>query len=715
MTRQWRIGRVCVLRHAGMPFDWIEELGAARALVCAADAVIDAEEGLAGAPDAIHNALRAGEPRRLPASLDRKWQGPLAVWEKTLVTYQAMYVHADEDASGLLADVMGRGRAAEAVFLSNPGVYRNMLLPFLSCPGPVNARTRRARRQLYTYLQRFCAKNETVSFFGPMAYGEALPGSEAVIQDARPVTSRVFLASWAARELAAAIAADRQLRTQLPFRSTGERTLPGATITEIAQAAGSGRRETAKWLNELVRAGEAEFGVAPGPYDLDPLARMAEQLAKLPTSAAREAWVKRLNVLRDLLHRMEHTPFPDRIDLVATIEAVFTEATGTPARRGHGAIYADRAIFYEECSSPFALTLGEDLLRTWEHRLAPAMELCTEHGWAAWTAAQRVVAEKLPGGQAMNLADYSTELRAIFDLDGSTFTAAHIPVYSASDVTRLISTGPSRQGDRYAVIDVCPIAGTIKGVADAVLLLSRCHHQLLTDGWLATMHPDPTAFAADATAWLATQPQLVGLDVGRRNKGYYLFPGRRILLRPRSHADADRPGTFQPVSVTIRPGQARICCFDDAGEEISLYLPLTDYAKYPPYAALSAPQVLHAAFGSGDTGAVLAEGVVYQRPRWLIKPTEVSMARPDARFLALRRIARRAGVRFLFCRSETERKPYLIDLESVLAADLIGHIATGPLIAEQMLPGPQQLWLRDAQGHRYTCELRMQIIGREAT
>jgi hypothetical protein len=108
------------------------------------------------------------------------------------------------------------------------------------------------------------------------------------------------------------------------------------------------------------------------------------------------------------------------------------------------------------------------------------------------------------------------------------------------------------------------------------------------------------------------------------------------------------------------------------------------------------------------------DGVVYQRPRWIVDAGQVTARRPDARFLALRRLARRArGVRFVFCRSADERKPYLVDLESVLAADLVAHVATGPLTAEEMVPGPDGLWLRDERGRRYTCELRMQIVGRD--
>ncbi|MGW7111638.1 hypothetical protein, partial [Streptomyces xanthophaeus] len=39
----WKLGRVFVLRHAGMPFDWIEQLGDDAALERATDRLLAAE------------------------------------------------------------------------------------------------------------------------------------------------------------------------------------------------------------------------------------------------------------------------------------------------------------------------------------------------------------------------------------------------------------------------------------------------------------------------------------------------------------------------------------------------------------------------------------------------------------------------------------------------------------------------------------------------
>jgi hypothetical protein len=92
--------------------------------------------------------------------------------------------------------------------------------------------------------------------------------------------------------------------------------------------------------------------------------------------------------------------------------------------------------------------------------------------------------------------------------------------------------------------------------------------------------------------------------------------------------------------------------------------------------------------------------------------TELASLRGAAAFRALRRQAVTSGLpRFVFVRSEAERKPLLIDTWSPFAVDMLGHLAAraSHCRAEEMLPGPEELWLSDERGH-YTCELRVQFL-----
>jgi hypothetical protein len=80
--------------------------------------------------------------------------------------------------------------------------------------------------------------------------------------------------------------------------------------------------------------------------------------------------------------------------------------------------------------------------------------------------------------------------------------------------------------------------------------------------------------------------------------------------------------------------------------------------------------------------------------------------------LAVERERRASGwPRFVFMRSSTERKPYLIDTASPFALELLLYLsrAAEQLSVEEMYPAPEQLWLKDERG-RYTCEMRMQAV-----
>ncbi|PPK67097.1 lantibiotic dehydratase [Actinokineospora auranticolor] len=713
--RQWRLGREFVLRHAGFPFDWLVDLGADEDLIRLADEVVDHEQRLSEAQRGSA-AVHRGKAEQLPAT------PAVRAWAEAFARFAERYADADAEAGRGLGRVLDRPEVGEAVLLSNPDAYHNMLCPLRAHDGPLTSKWRRVRRQMYTYVQRLCAKNETVSFFGPMAYGSVGERRDLVVD--RPRTRRVFCAHWAAKAIATAIARDPKILPDLRFHPTGRpgehsellAVVPpgGATFRAIRAAAGLRAAEVAKGLAVLVAEQRVCVAFGPAEYDDAPLTTMLDQLAALPASAARDSWVERVAGFEQVLTDLAEADLAGRITLVATAEQRFTELTGKPARRGAGAAYADRAVFFEECSSPFALTVDADLVAGWEKRLHTALEACVGHGAATQRSAVAAVRRDHPDGES-NLLDYAARAAAALADATSTQQAGHAPVHLPSEVDDMVAGAARAPGDRYAVVDLCPAAASVDGFDTAGLVLSRVHHHLLVDSWLATMHPDRTAFGADAAAWVAEQRgAVVGLDFGRRNKGYYRFPGPEVAMRPLTWADLPDGGPMRPwdLRVSVAEDGVRLSTPDGAG--VRAYVSLSDFVKYPPMAALAHPQVLHPAFAT-DAEVVVGD-VVLQRARRRVPTRGFTAPEPHVRFLHLRRVARELGCRFVFCRGAHERKPYLLDLASPLAADLVGHVARGAdtLTVEPMAPGPDHLWLRDEQGHRYTSELRVQVIGTES-
>ena len=116
------------------------------------------------------------------------------------------------------------------------------------------------------------------------------------------------------------------------------------------------------------------------------------------------------------------------------------------------------------------------------------------------------------------------------------------------------------------------------------------------------------------------------------------------------------------------------------------------------------------------TPRVTIDGLVVCRESWCLPAEEVGFARaasPLNRFLEARRWVRREGLpRFVFARVSSELKPYYVDFESpIYVENLARAVRLSTTVAlTEMLPTPDQCWLRDAAGRRYTGEFRLVAI-----
>jgi hypothetical protein len=123
------------------------------------------------------------------------------------------------------------------------------------------------------------------------------------------------------------------------------------------------------------------------------------------------------------------------------------------------------------------------------------------------------------------------------------------------------------------------------------------------------------------------------------------------------------------------------------------------------------------------TPRVTIDDLVVSRETWRLPATEPPFADTtdeSARYLQARAWAASHGMpRHLFCRFDGERKPIYADLTSLASIDLISRSlrrsrrTAGPdatVNVVEMMPTPDQAWLTDAQGQRYTAELRMVAV-----
>jgi len=120
---------------------------------------------------------------------------------------------------------------------------------------------------------------------------------------------------------------------------------------------------------------------------------------------------------------------------------------------------------------------------------------------------------------------------------------------------------------------------------------------------------------------------------------------------------------------------------------------------------------------------ITIDDLVVNRETWRLEAAEPAFAdtaEEKIRYLQARAWAASHGLpRHVFCRFTGERKPIYADLTSLASIDLISrslrrcrrNVGAGATVTvAEMLPTPDQAWLTDAQGLRYTSELRMVAV-----
>jgi hypothetical protein len=122
---------------------------------------------------------------------------------------------------------------------------------------------------------------------------------------------------------------------------------------------------------------------------------------------------------------------------------------------------------------------------------------------------------------------------------------------------------------------------------------------------------------------------------------------------------------------------------------------------------------------------VTIDRLVVARETWVFSSSDLAFATaptPAERFSAVRQWAAEHGMpRFLFAKTQLERKPFYLDLESPVLVEILAkairraeeEVPGASVSLSEMLPGHDQLWLPDAQGNQYTCELRLVVLDRD--
>jgi hypothetical protein len=493
------------------------------------------------------------------------------------------------------------------------------------------------------------------------------------------------------------------------------------------------------------------------PSDIHPERTMRALLARVTDDDVRAAATRALDELtaaRDELAGAAGDP-EGLAAAMAGLEATFTRLAGIPPTRRAGELYGGRTVAYEECRRADTVRLGADTLDGIRAALALVLDsarwflgACAEMYTGHFEAAYRKRAAALGTG-VVPFADFWLLVNdALFHRAPAliqpavTALQAHwsaiLDLPEGSRRVQLRSAGLRRRAaDRFpapprpwptAVFhspDLMIAGADAAGGGRLTWVLGEVHPSKVTaryGTWLE-LHDDPDGYhaamrhdLAGPVVWQAETAEIGGSAT--RQAGVLVSPGDRWLVW--SHdangydpattlavGDCDVIDSSTGLRVRRRDGTFERDLLPVLGDLIISVI-VNSFDPVPPAA---------------HTPRITIDDLVVGRERWTFAAADLAFAGTadeSTRYLQARAWATGHGLpRHVFLRFTGERKPIYADLTGLASIDLISRSvrrcrhhagAEATVTVVEMLPEPDQAWLVDADGQRYTSELRLVAV-----
>jgi hypothetical protein len=584
------------------------------------------------------------------------------------------------DESGRLQEVARDPLFREAVTWQNPAAVDNAVDKVADGSSRKPSRARKREEIVASYWQRYCAKNDTIGFFGPLAWGRIDGGPPLHARSGALVRERsVHLESWGVQALAESI--------------------------------------------------DPELKVGSGPWTERDLRVV---LDAHPDDAARRRGLAALARLESARDAVDAAPPESLAAALAALDATFVELTGREAFRNPGKAYGARTLAYVDCMRDLDVTVGPALVSDLAPALQTLFEACSWYSGQVNEIGRQVIERSLPEGgrgpfmpvlvevlrtlmqQPTEITDVVVELQQRLE---SVLSDPDPETIGERSVAAFADHRPAWRLAAFQSVDVQVAAPDAEAVAAGrhLAVIGDVHpgNNPLIQGVFAHRHPDPAAFMRAVGAAMGPRmPVLLppwgpGISVDARGVGVTPLDTVNIAAAPDTRAQLPRH-TWLPHELLIDGADL----VDRAG---TLRVTLLDAFALPIFVAgvrsfELLPDRLHAP-------RVSIGRTVLQRESWHVPAHEVpERAEEVAAFVRDRRMPRR-----LFTKSPLERKPMYLDAESEVLARILCRQArqaaaespAARIRFTEMLPTPETCWLADPDGNRYVSELRLVAVDRD--
>lgn len=825
---EWAFWRWVCLRSAGFPIEGVFKLAASANLISAADGVAKAIEAVersqARAREDINSELdelrSSGRwedkkirkallnariaiigqklPDFLPESLRLKSVDELAAALRHLDAVRArfneQFSKSLEETTESIRSIASLPDFREAVIWQNRRLVKLALDGVLRKPreGAVrNSQQRQNEQVIATYWQRYCTKNDTIGFFGPVGWAQFVPGIECLVS--RPgeklfTARKTYWETWAIEALGDAILRKGNIQKWIapilmPYiRLAGtvlHHPLLGSlrlTPSEALLLQACDGNHTARQIAErLLRAGSGfhsenqayqllrefaarrlvfwSFNIPMSPYPEQALRRALQRIGDLELRRSATALLEEFDCAKRRVDASAGAP--ERLDeALDSLEQAFERTTGLSATRNHGESYAGRTLIYEDGRRDVEVHLGPQLLQ-W---IEPALSLLLMAGrWFTTQVADlwRNNFREIYSQQVQRKREASVEaavlwaqIAPLFDEDRAKLIGP-IEQEFQRKWERILRLGSGRETITYSYDELRPrvmkefsvdrpgwiarhhspdimIAATSEEAirkGDCLFVLGEAHIGIntLDASLFVNQHPSPDGLL-DAVEHDQKHLNLVPLGfkeaLGCRTTPALIGKSAiRLEYLPDSFVE-DRSKSI-PVSSLVVKDQGGELVASTRDEKYSLSI-MDLLGRLLSKLFIDCFKIMSP---RPHTPRILIDRLVVKRESWSFSPSELQFFQnsdPAESFLQIRRWAQSHAIpRFIFYKVPVEAKPVYLDLESPILTGIFARLVRRTQEAalpdsrvqvSEMLPTPDQLWLRDKHNQRYTSEFRMVAV-----
>jgi hypothetical protein len=496
------------------------------------------------------------------------------------------------------------------------------------------------------------------------------------------------------------------------------------------------------------------------PVEVNSEIALRQQLLRVGEPELRTTALKHLDKLEAARGEVDGaTGDPNELNrAMHNVERVFEEITNAPGNRNPGTTYGGRTVVYEDCQRDLEIRITPDLLSP----IVPALSLLLKSlRWfmqstalefqRLFTQTYRELAVAQSSGDvrlqdwwnytepkllnASSLGEVEKLFRQKWD-DILAISQQDSTVQLKSDdlKERVEQLFPELGAGYYPVRYFCPdlmlAAKDEEAVRKGELLyvLGEVHagKNTLCHAALVEQHPNRHELV-EATQWDLAYSCFKVLNT-HANPTTTVRTSEGVL-RPADYFLATTPDAVAPRGYDSHPISGLVLAEHDETIEV---VSLADGRRFHILEAFSdllfafvmnkaswIPPLRH-------VPRVLIDKLVIHRETWRFHKDELDFAAEKdeaTRFLEARRWMKKHGLpQKAFVKSVLEVKPFYVDMESPVLVEILCRAirrmnSSGEgqeIVLSEMLPGPQQLWLRDAKGSRYTSELRFAIVDLKA-